>query len=208
MFSPEFHERLRLGKYSRWAVNLTEAQLEAVIWMVGEYGYRAFHALPLLTGLWREEGSGRAVLALESLFRVVGGDRPFLDTYTQRVRDFLAELRGYAEDNGGPPAHCWPVEWQGRLVGWIVSPALGEFGCSVSGVWWPAPAGAADFLVVAEQPSPDGVRVVVGGIPAHVKSPPDESGRMAFWLHVSPHAHEVLARSDGEPSAAPDRPRD
>lgn len=46
---------MRLGKYSRWAVNLTEAQLEAIIWMVGEYGYRAFHVLPLLAGLWDKE---------------------------------------------------------------------------------------------------------------------------------------------------------
>ena len=48
MFSDSFRERLRLGKYSRWAVDLTEAQLEAVLWMVGEYGYRAYHVLPHL----------------------------------------------------------------------------------------------------------------------------------------------------------------
>jgi hypothetical protein len=207
MFSPEFRERLRLGKYSRWAVDLTEDQLEAVLWIVGEYGYRAFHVLPLLTGLWHEEGSGRAVLALESLFRVVGGDRPSLDISTQRVRDFLAEVRGYAE-GGGPPAHSWPVEWQGRVVGWLASPALGEFGCSCSGGWWPAATGAAEFLAAAGQPSPEGVRVVVGGIPALVKSPPDELGRMAFWVHVSPHAYEVLARSGTEQVASADRPRD
>ncbi len=208
MFSPEFRERLRLGKYSRWAVNLTEAQLEAVLWMVGESGYRASYVLPLLAGLWGEEGSGRAVLALESLFRVVGGDRPDLETSSQRVRDFLAEVRGYAENTGGPPAHNWPVEWQGRVVGWIASPALGEYGCSCSGVWWPAATGSADFLSVVGQPSPDGVRVAVGGIPAWVKSPPDESGRMEFWVHVSPHAYELLARPDAEPSTAADPARD
>jgi hypothetical protein len=196
MFSPEFRERLRLGKYSRWAVNLTEAQLEAIIWMIGEYAYRAHHVLPLLAGLWDKEGSGRAVLALEELFRVVGGDRPDLETSKRRpdletskrrCRAFLAEVRGYAEDTRGPPAHNWPVEWQGRVVGSIASPTLGEFGCSCSGVWWPEAGGVADFVSAVGQPSPK-VQVVVGGIPAEVKSPPDESGRMEFWLDVSPHA--------------------
>jgi hypothetical protein len=198
MFSPEFRERLRLGKYSHWAMNLTEAQLEAVIWMVGEYGYRARHVLPLLTHLWREEGSGRAVLALESLFRVVGGDRPDRETSSQRARDFLAEVRGYAEDAGGPPAHNWPVHWQGRVVGWLVAPTLGEHGCSCSGVWWPAATGAVDFLAVLSQPSPDGVRVVVGGIPAWVKSPPDQTGRMELWIYISPHASELRAPPDAD----------
>lgn len=208
MFSPEFRERLRLGKYSRWAMNLTEAQLEAVIWMVGEYGFRAYHVLPPLAALWGKEGSGRAVLALESLFRVVGGDQPDWETSSQRVRDFLAEVRGYAENHGGPPAHSWPVEWQGNLVGWVVSPTLGEYGCSCAGTWWPAPPWSAEFLSAVVQPSPNGIRVVVGGIPALVKSPPDESGRMAFWVHVSPNAYELLGHPDAEPRVAPDPARD
>ena len=101
MFSPEFRERLRLGKYSRWAVNLTEGQLEAIIWMFGECGYRAYDILPLLTELWGEEGSGRAALAVEALYRVVGGDRPDLETWRGRVQRFLAEVRKYADEAGG-----------------------------------------------------------------------------------------------------------
>src|SRR5437879_2179826 len=128
MFSDEVRERFRLGKYTRWAVGLTEAQLEAVLWMIGEFGYRASHVLPLLTDLWASERSGRAVLALESLFRAVAGDRPDVDGYTLRVRTFLAEVRGYAVDTGGPPAHNWPVLWQGRSVGWIAAPVLEELG--------------------------------------------------------------------------------
>jgi len=49
MFTPEFRDQLRLGKYSRWASNLTEAQLEVIIWMIGEFGYRAGCVLPLLS---------------------------------------------------------------------------------------------------------------------------------------------------------------
>ncbi len=186
MFSPEFRERLRLGKYSRWAANLTEAELEAILWMVGEYGYRALHVLPLLAGLWKNEGSGRAVLALESLFRVVGGDRPDLETSSQRVRDFLAEVRGDAEETSGRPAHNWPVKWHGQVVGWLAVPTLDEYG-NCSGEWWPNAAGSAAFLGQVENPPPDGIPVSVGGIPASVRAL-DEMGRMAFWLHVSPHA--------------------
>lgn len=207
MFSDEFRERLRLGKYSRWAVNLTEDQLEAILWMVGEYGYRAYHVLPMLTTHWGQVGTGRAALALESLFRAVGGDRPDVDALRLRVRTFLAEVRDHAEEPGGPPAHHWPVEWQGRRVGGIASPALDEYG-NCSGVWWPDGAGSADFLAHVVQPPSDGIRVSVGGIPAWVRSGPDDAGRMAFWLYVSPHAYEMLARPDAEDGAAADPGRD
>jgi hypothetical protein len=202
MFSPEFRERLRLGKYSRWAVNLTEAQLEAIIWMIGEFGYRADFVLPLLTEHWNHEGSGRAANALESLFRVVGGDRPDLSQYTKRVRDFLAEVRGLVEEPDGVPAHRWAVEWKGQLAGWIALPALDEYG-NCSGPWWPGKA-ATEFLAEVAEPPEDGVRVVLGGIPGWVRSPPDESGRMAFWLHVSPNAYELLQLRDADRDATTD----
>jgi hypothetical protein len=205
MFSEEFRERLRLGKYSRWAVNLTEAELEAIIWMIGEYGYRASYILPLLTAHWRQEGAGRAALALESLFRVVGGDRPNLDALKFRVRTFLATVRGHAEDTREPPAHDWPVQWQGRPVGWITSPELDEYG-NCSGVWCPDPANSSEFLARVGRPPPDGIQVSVGGIPAWVRTPPDDTGRMAFWLHVSPHAHELFPGPGAERGAAVDRP--
>jgi hypothetical protein len=129
---------------------------------------------------------------------VVGGDRPDLETSSQRVRDFLAEVRGYAGDTGGPPAHSWPVEWQGRVVGWLAHPALSEYGCNCSGVWWPA-VGAADFLSAAGQPPPGCGWIIVGGIRAVVKSLPDGPGRMEFWPHVSPQADELLVRPDADP---------
>ena len=187
MFSDEFCERLRLGKYSHWAITLTEPQLEAILWMIGEFGYRAYCVLPLLTGHWNQEGTGRAATALEALFRVVGGDRPDLEAWRGRVQRFLAEVRGYAEDPGGPPAHSWPVEWQGKLVGWLVSPALDEYG-NCSGTWQPEGAEGASFLSHIAQPPAEGVRITLGGIPAWVKSAPDAVGQIGFFLYVSPHA--------------------
>jgi hypothetical protein len=187
MFSEEFRERLRLGKYSRWAVNLTESQLEAILWMVGEFGYRAYWVLPLLAGLWGQEGSGRAAHALEALFRVVGGDRPGLEDWRGRVQGFLAEVRGYAEGEGRPPAHSWPVEWQGKLVGWLAEPALDEYG-NCSGAWQPEGAAGAAFLEQVAQPPAEGVRVTVGGVPSWVMATPDAAGRIGFFLYVNPHA--------------------
>ena len=204
MFSDEMRERLRIGKYTRWTVGLTEAQLEGLLWMIGEFGYRASYVLPLLTDLWGSEGPGRAVLALESLFRAVGGDRPDVDAYTLRVRTFLAEVREYAEHPGGPPAHSWPVVWHGRTVGWIVDPVLQEHGFSCSGAWWPDAAGTAAFLAAAQQHLAEGVRGSVGGFPATIKSLLDEAGRMAFWLHVSPLAPELLNPSEAHTRAASD----
>lgn len=39
-FSDELRERLEHGKYTRWAKNLTEDEIEGLLWMIGEYGLR------------------------------------------------------------------------------------------------------------------------------------------------------------------------
>jgi len=39
-FSTEFRERLATGKYTKWAVDLTENQLNVVLWAAGEFGRR------------------------------------------------------------------------------------------------------------------------------------------------------------------------
>jgi len=51
---------------------------------------------------------------------------------------------------------------------------------------------------VAQKPS-DGIRVILGGIPAWVLALPDDSGRMAFMVYVSPHNYELLKPQDAEP---------
>jgi hypothetical protein len=76
---------------------------------------------------------------------------------------------------------------------------VGEEYCS--GAWWPGEA-AAEFLAHAAEAPADGVRVILGGIPAWVRSPPDDYGRMAFWLHVSSHAYELGRPQDVKPGAA------
>ena len=48
MFSEQFRKRIEVGKYTRWAKDLTEEHLEALLWAVGEYGYRSHHGLDVL----------------------------------------------------------------------------------------------------------------------------------------------------------------
>jgi hypothetical protein len=86
------------------------------------------------------------------------------------------------------PAPRWAVVWRGRRVGWIAPPAFKEAG-ACSGPWWPDET-AADFLAHVAAPPDDGVGVALGGIPAWVRSPPDESGIVSFWLHVNPRARD------------------
>ena len=39
-FSKQFNDRLKRGKYTRWAAELGEDQLEALLWGIGEYNVR------------------------------------------------------------------------------------------------------------------------------------------------------------------------
>src|SRR4051794_33507671 len=77
MLPEEMRRELRLGTSSSWAADLSEDDLRAVLWMVGEFGRRAPYVLAALEQHWAETpprdrvASSRAKLALEGLFRVV-----------------------------------------------------------------------------------------------------------------------------------------
>lgn len=98
MFSDSFRQNLATGKYTKWAENLTEPHLEALLWMVGEYGYRAPLILKLLER-HRDEvsledvGFARAKLALETIFLIVGGRRLDVDEARRRVCKVVDQVR-------------------------------------------------------------------------------------------------------------------
>jgi hypothetical protein len=110
--------------------------------------------------------------------------------------------RTEVEDPCSVSAPRWAVEWRGRRAGWIAPPAFDQPGIC-SGPWWPGEA-AADFLAQAATPPEEGVRVALGGIPAWVRSPPDESGIAAFWLHINPRARELQGPQDAAPGTSLD----
>ena len=115
MFSDEFRRRLALGKYSNWAVDLTEQQLEALIWMVGEYAARSYIALNLLDEHKGEFGAhdlayARGRHALESLADFVAGRRrPDLETWSARVRDVERRTMALTEDEWSSRRHAPPA---------------------------------------------------------------------------------------------------
>lgn len=60
-FSDEFRAKLKLGKYSSWAEDLTEEDVRVLLWAVGEFGLRA----PELVG----DETGRMFAKLRTLDR-------------------------------------------------------------------------------------------------------------------------------------------
>jgi hypothetical protein len=106
MFSDEFKNRLKGGKYSRWAVDLTKAHMEALLWMVGEYGCRAGIILDLLNEhkdeVWDGVMFARAKLALEMMERLVGGERMDLDELRRRVLEAVDQVMSRHRDSEQP----------------------------------------------------------------------------------------------------------
>jgi hypothetical protein len=198
VFSEEFRRRLALGKYTRWAVNLTEDQLEVILWMVGEFGCRAPRVLKLLKSQrdevgWKSVGFSRARLALETLCRVHGGDRIVLDQATQRFREMLAEVRDSAETGikptpGTSAVERWPLAWKGDEVGWLAELVFDDAtGAGCEGIWQASDTQAAEEFLAALRDSPHGgIMATLGGIPSWISRVPDrpESLSAMFWVGV------------------------
>jgi len=207
MFPDEVRNAMRLGTSSKWAADLTADDVQAVLWMVGEFGRRASNVLAALEQHWSEfppqdeVASARAKLALEGLFRMVCGERPSVDEFIGRwhsiservwagAQSRLPELA--AEEMGDK----WPVAWEGRLVGWLKDPRHRLFGCT--GLWVPsASPGSEQFAVALSQATQTPLVVSIGGVQSLVKQLPSQAGEVSvFWL--GPNA---------EPAAAADRGR-
>jgi F420-dependent methylenetetrahydromethanopterin dehydrogenase len=92
MSSEEFRVGRRTGKYNRWAAELTDDQLEAVIWAVGEYGCRSSIPLEVLRqhSHFDPFSHARAVLALEVLADFTRGHFIDIDQYCAKVQEAVA----------------------------------------------------------------------------------------------------------------------
>jgi hypothetical protein len=78
----------------------------------------------------------------------------------------------------------WPIEWHGRLVGWLVDPFPEMFNCS--GQWRPAERAGDEFITALRVAGPDGLRVVLHGVPGVVDELPDQEGGLT--VHWWPRA--------------------
>lgn len=100
-FSEGFRQRLKLGKYTRWASNLSEAHLEALLWMLGEFGCRSPGLIELLDKHAEDITHGgliRGRVALESISRIVNGERFDVNEAKRRIW----RRRGHLEFNDLP----------------------------------------------------------------------------------------------------------
>jgi hypothetical protein len=107
VFSESLRERLAAGKYTDWAVTLTEDHMEALLWMVGEYGYRAFlfrTALQGQAGNLHQEHAGfvRLQVALDTIARIVEGERLDVEEAKGRIRTAIAKGTPDGGSRAGP----------------------------------------------------------------------------------------------------------
>jgi hypothetical protein len=102
-FDDEFRNALALEKYGRWAKDLTKDQVLAVLWAIGEYGYRSQSILECLDHHHEEfhpgEGLPRARLGLELLAAMAQGRQFTPGEVIDRVQ---AVLRRWRAELGGP----------------------------------------------------------------------------------------------------------
>lgn len=95
VFSLQFAEALRFGKYTNWATReeFSKEQLRCLLWMVGEFDASASKVLDLLAGHWSElRGAERAYLALEAIHRMARGERFGVDEWARRIHRGRATL--------------------------------------------------------------------------------------------------------------------
>lgn len=104
-FPAEFHRKLALDKYTGWAADLTEEQLAAFLWAVGEYGRRSHFVLDCRDRHADEfdpaHGLPRARLALELLAAMADRQRFTLEQVSERVQSVIRKWRaetGYPQD--------------------------------------------------------------------------------------------------------------
>jgi hypothetical protein len=89
-FPSHFEARLAKGKYTRWAVGLPLDSLEALLWMIGEYGFRS-GGLPSDALPGESIYGTRAHEALRAIAAIANGDRFDVEEARHRIRQAVAD---------------------------------------------------------------------------------------------------------------------
>lgn len=98
-FTDEYGENLKFGKYTKWACDLTDAELIGLLWAIGEYGIRA-PLSEMLKGnydlttasFYGAGGKARAMRSLRVLAEAVRGRRRFtVGDLDGEIADALSE---------------------------------------------------------------------------------------------------------------------
>ncbi len=111
IFSEEFRQHLVRGKYTNWARDITDNQLEFLLWQVGEFGYRASGVLDHLEERSEEATAPgefiKAKASLESI-KMIFSAREKLDVTKGESREIDISL-------GNSECECWPDAVQDAL---------------------------------------------------------------------------------------------
>jgi hypothetical protein len=155
MFSTEFRKKLQGGKYTHWAADLKEEQLEALFWAVGELGGRASEPLEVLRRHATRDGMyARYNTGLECLADFTNGHPMDLKRFLERLR--RARMRAYEGEGLEIPVHSaffrggqmvlmmtsgmelrFPVAANPRLAAGTEE-QLNQIEISLYGIHWPA----------------------------------------------------------------------
>lgn len=100
MFSDDLKARLKTGKYTQWAIDLSEENLEALLWMIGEYACRACEVFPILEEHERRLPEfdvviTRALTGLKGIEAIYFGERFDVDEATKRIRDAVEKAQNH-----------------------------------------------------------------------------------------------------------------
>jgi hypothetical protein len=89
------------GKYSQWAVGLDEQTLSALLWALGEFGYRSESAneknwinVRIENGIKVETGgwpAGRIGVALSAITEIVSGEKMTQSDLIDRIRQAMRQ---------------------------------------------------------------------------------------------------------------------
>lgn len=102
MFSVSFRGRLTAGKYTRWAVDLDEESLEALLWAIGEFAWRKEAILKVLedhrsTIDTENDVSSvpflRALTGIKAIAEIGDGKRMHVDEVCRRIHEAVGNLR-------------------------------------------------------------------------------------------------------------------
>ena len=100
VFSDALRERLAQGKYSRWAKDLTEETVEALIWAIGEYASRQdgdwlFPDQPLRIPHFTDDpvADARMRMGLACITRIYRGESLVQESVSQAVREAVNAFR-------------------------------------------------------------------------------------------------------------------
>lgn len=100
MFTENFNKRLETDPHTRWIIDLPENKMEALFWMVSEFGHCGNNLIEVIEKHFSETtiprpSCARAFVALKTIHAIVNGK----DIDCLAVKNQIHEIHGYNWEN-------------------------------------------------------------------------------------------------------------